>query len=615
MGLSENNEDAILKNKFAGLISNRGLICLLLAGLTFWIFWPATRCDFLNYDDPDYFTLNPHVLSGLNSSSLVWAFTTGHAGNWHPLTWLSLMLDAQIFGKNSFGPHLTNLLFHAANALMLFLFLRKITAAIWRSAFVAALFALHPLHVESVAWVSERKDVFSTFFALLSLLSYAHFAKADRRRSFWSALFFFALGLMSKPMLVTLPFVMLLLDWWPLQRISNHKFQISNLRRLVWEKIPFFMLSAISCAVTFVAQQKGGAVATLQKISMPERIENAFVSYARYLGKTFWPDTLANPYPHPGQWELSLVIYSIALIIGLSAIAILFARKFPFVPVGWFWFLGTLIPVIGLIQVGDAAMADRYTYFPLIGISIIVVWGGGLICGKWRVPNALVVFSAVIILAACALRTRDQLAYWQNSGTLFGHALAVTENNYVAENDLGTWLSAQGNTPEAMNCFRRSLEIKSDNPDALYNLGNAFANLGDWDRAVENYLLALKIAPDSPDILGNLGFALAAKKDFAGAIANFEAALKLDPGYADAHNNLATVYFIEKKFDQAAQHYREASRISPDNPQLYANLGDALARQNKISEAVQNYQEALRLNPGDARTRSKLQALGAPSSN
>ena len=611
MLLSEHDGGAILKNKIIRVFSKPSLFCLLLIATTLFVFWPATRCDFLNYDDPDYFTSNPNVLSGLTSHNFIWAFTTGHAGNWHPLTWISLMLDAQVFGNNSFGPHFMNLMFHAANAALLFLLLRRLTSATWRSAFVAALFALHPLHVESVAWVAERKDVLSTFFALLALLSYAHYAKEGRQSSFWCALVFSALGLMAKPMLVTLPFVLLLLDFWPLQRISNHGFQISSLRRLFLEKVPFFVLSAISCVVTFIAQQKGGAVVSLQKISMPERIENAFVSCERYLGETFWPDNLANPYPHPGHWELSLEIYSVALIAGLSAIAILFARKFPFLPAGWFWFVGTLIPVIGLVQVGDAAMADRYTYFPLIGIFIIVVWSAGFTFANWRVPNSLAYLCAAIVLAACAIRTHDQLCYWRNSGTLFSHTLAVTENNYVAENNLGTWLSAQGKVPEAMECFRRSLEIKADNPDALYNLGNAFSKSGNWDEAIADYRQALQTAPNSADILNNLGFALAAKKQLAEAISCFESALKLNYDSADTHNNLATVYFMEENFDAAVKHYREAIRISPDNPQLYANLGDALVRQNNIPEAVQNYQKSSRLNPGDARIRGKLQALGA----
>ena len=607
---SKYNCIATLNKKFVGKFSESTFICLFLIVTTLFVFWPVTRCDFLNYDDPDYFTSNPHVLTGLTLDNVTWALTSGFTGNWHPLTWLSLMLDVEIFGKNSFGPHFTNLLFHAANASLLFLLLRQLTSAIWRSVLVASLFALHPLHVESVAWVAERKDVLSTFFALLALLSYAHYAKYHCRRSFQFALVFFVFSLMAKSMLVTLPFVMLLLDWWPLQRISNPLFKTENLQRLFVEKIPFLMLSAIFSTLTFFVQKKVGAMATLGAISIPDRIENAFVSYARYLGKTIWPAALANPYPHPGHWDLSLAVYSTVLIVWLSAIAVLYSKRFPFLLTGWFWFVGTLIPVIGLVQVGDAAMADRYTYFPLIGIFIIFVWITGFIIESWHVSNLRILFFAAIILAAFAFRTRDQLLYWQNSGTLFSHTLNVTDNNYAAENDLGTWLSAQGKVRGSMDCFRRSLLIKADNPDALYNLGNSFAKLGNWDEAIVDYKRALKVTPDQADILSNLGLALAAKKQFDEAAICFESALKLNPDSADAHNNLATLYFMEQKFDKAAQHYREAIRISPANPQIYANLGDTLIRQNNISEAVQNYQTALSLNPDDAKTKAKLQALG-----
>ncbi|MGA3285011.1 MAG: tetratricopeptide repeat protein [Verrucomicrobiota bacterium] len=612
-------------------------LCLLLVAATLAGFWPAIHCDFLNYDDPDYFTFNTHVLTGLTPGNVVWAFTTGHASNWHPVTWLSLMLDAELFGKGPVGPHLTNLLFHAANTVLLFLLLWRLTTATWRSALVAALFALHPLHVESVAWVTERKDVLSAFFGLLSLGAYARFVeefKVQNSKSkvfFTLSLLFFALGLMSKPVLVTLPLVMLLLDWWPLHRSSEFGVrssdsatfnslpgqsgattgQRSTLNQLVLEKWPFIALSAISCLVTFVVQQKGGAVVALTKFSLPERVENAFVSYARYLGKVFWPTALATPYPHPGHWPLWLVLFAVVLFAVLCVVVVRWGPKFPFAPVGWFWFVGMLVPVIGLVQVSDQSMADRYTYLPLIGVFMVLVWGVGEACLHWRVPKQPVIFWAAFMLAACALRTRDQLGYWQNSGTFFRHALAVTKNNYVAENDLGTWLSSRGQIAEAMDCFRQSLKIKPDNADALYNLGNAFARLSDWDNAIADYRRALQITPDQPDILDNLGFALAAKRQFTEAIANFDAALKLNPDSASAHNNLATVLFIQHRFDEAEQHYRAALRFTPDNPQIYANLGDTLVRLGRIAEAVECYQAALRLKPDDPKIKAKLQALGA----
>ena len=488
------------------------------------------------------------------------------------------------------------------------------TAANFRSAFVAALFALHPLHVESVAWISERKDVLSTFFALLAFLSYERYAKENRRRSFWFSLVFFAFSLMAKPMLVTMPFVLLLLDWWPLGRLSWSGDK-SNLKRLFVEKIPFFILSVISSVITFCVQQKGGAVATLTGFSLSERIENAFVAYAQYLYKTIWPARLANPYPHPGYWDLSLVIFSILLVFCLCALAALSARRFPYVFTGWFWFAGTLVPVIGLVQVGIQSMADRYTYFPLIGVFIIFTWGAAEFCVKWRMPKTGIAILMIIVLAACSLQTRTQLGYWKNNETLFRHTLAVTKNNYTAYNNLGTWLSKNGRLAEAMDCFNKSLQINPDDYEVLYNLGNTFSKLGGWDEAINYYQRSLQIRPDQSDILNNLGFALAAKKQYVDATACFEAALKIDPDFAGAHNNFATVLFIQHKFDAAAQHYREAIRLTPDDPQLYANLGDALVKLGQTAEATQNYQTALQLNPADARTRAKLQALGAQISN
>jgi Flp pilus assembly protein TadD len=611
--------------------SNPAIVCLLLAALTLAVYWPVVHCDFLNYDDPDYFTANPHVQTGFTWANVTWAFTTGHAGNWHPLTWLSLMLDAELSGRGPAGPHFTNLLFHTANTILLFLLLRSLTGTVWRSALVAALFALHPLHVESVAWVAERKDVLSAFFGLLSLWAYAVHAQSltgDKRlvtgetaattlsrvifrvsRFYWLALFFFALGLMSKPMLVTLPLVMLLLDWWPLQRLKVQG-PVFRVQSLVLEKIPFFSLSAASCVVTFIAQQNSGAVAALVKIPMTGRLENTFVSFARYLGNTFWPFSLAIPYPHPGLWPVLPALLAFSLFAGLCAAAVYFRSRFPFAFTGWFWFAGMLVPVIGLLQVGNAAMADRYTYLPLIGVFIVLVWGTGEAAVNCRLPRAVVAAIALLLLLAAAYRTRDQIGCWQNSGTLFTHTLAMTENNYVAENNLGTWLSSNGEIAGAMDHFHRSLQIQPDNPDALFNLGNAFAKLGNWDEAIVNYQRDLQIAPAQPDILVNLGFALAARKQFAEAVTNFQAALKLDPDSADAHNNLATVFFIEHRFNEAARHYREALRLTPDDSRIYANLGDVLVRLGQTSDAANSYQEALRLKPGDTSIEAKLRTLG-----
>jgi Flp pilus assembly protein TadD len=591
------------------------VICLLLAVVTLAVFQPAMRCGFLNYDDPEYFSANPRVLTGLTAANCTWAFTTGYDSNWHPLTWLSLMLDADVFGENPAGPHGINLVFHAANTALLFLLLRRLTKATWRSAMVAALFALHPAHVESVAWVAERKDVLSAFFGLSALLAYACYAQnpvADtRRRSLFYllSLFLFALGLMSKPMLVTLPFVMLLLDWWPLERMKNAKSALPYEKNLWLEKWPFFLLSALAGIITFIVQQKGGAVATMAQLPLSLRLENAFVSYARYLGKAFWPVSLANPYPPPAAWPASRVFLAAGLFAILCAGAIKVARKYPYAFTGWYWFAGMLVPVIGLIQVGDAALADRYTYLPLTGIFIIVVWGAAEMRSRWNIPQPPMILLAAVILVACSWRTREQLSFWQNSGTLFQHTLAVTKDNYIAENNLGTWFSANGRNAEALACFQRSLQIHPENAATLYNLGNALARQGQWDEAVAAYRHALRIKPENADALNNLGSALAATKRLAEAAAAYMAALELKPDFADAHNNLGSLLFRQGDFSAAAEHFYAACHLSPGQPVFFANLGDALVKLGDVRAAAASYRQALQLDPDNQRFKAKLQAL------
>jgi Flp pilus assembly protein TadD len=631
MILSEPKPDASRKLQFFKLPG----ICLLLAVATLAVFWPVVHCEFLNLDDTFYFTANRHVQTGLNPANIAWAFTTQYASNWHPLTWLSLMLDANLSGPGPAGPHFTNLLLHAANTVLLFLLLQQCTAAIWRSAMVAALFALHPLHVESVAWVAERKDVLSAFFGLLALLFYTSYARrvtADRSQAtrteplrscfmfhvshfYWLSLLFFALGLMSKPMLVTLPFVMLLLDWWPLGRISSGEPRTANRRRLVVEKLPFFMLSAASCVVTYLAQQKGGSVVSLMGISIADRIENAFVSYARYLCKTIWPSPLVIIYPHPIHWGTGLVIFSLGLVIVLSVAAVWFGRKHPYMPVGWFWFVGTLIPVIGLVQVGVQSMADRYTYFPLVGVFLVLVWGFDDARLKWRLPESWAVVPAGMVLLACAGGTRNQLAYWRNSETLFRYALAVTENNSLALNNYGICLSEKGQPVEAISCFQKSLQITPDNADVLCNLGGALAQCGRWEEAADCFHRALKITPNQPAVLSNLGLVQVSQKHYTEARANFELALQGDPDSPGAHNNLATILFMDHQYVEAARHFRESLRLQPGNPQFYSNLGDTLLQLGQTPEAVRCYQAALRLKPGDPGFKARLQALGVPGSN
>jgi Tfp pilus assembly protein PilF len=619
MILSKHQSNADLESKFPRTLFHTAFISLLLVVITLAVYWPVTSCDFIGYDDPEYFTNNSHVQEGLTWHNVIWAFTTSDQCNWHPLTWLSYMLDVELFGKGPAGPHFTNLLFHLANTVLLFLLLRRLTAAQWRSAFVAALCALHPLHVESVAWISERKDVLSAFFGMLSLLGYAQYVEKSRVQNprfkvfYGLTLFFFAMSLLSKPMLVTLPFVMLLLDWWPLKRVpidKNSASQRSILNHLLFEKWPFFLLSAVSCIVTLIVQQKGGAMIALAKISTTVRIENAFVSYARYLGKTLYPMNLATPYPyfkHCPLWQVGLAMLLFAC---LCIIALRLGRKFPFVPTGWFWFVGTMVPVIGLIQVGSQPMADRYTYMPLIGLFIVFVWGAGELCARWHLSKQVIGVVATIILAVSALRTHDQVRYWKNSEALFRHAIAVIKNNYPAYDFLGIHFASHGQMAEAIDCYLKFLKICPDDPDVLYNFGNILTRVGDPDKAIDYYRHALQITPNQADILNNLGVALVSRKQFDDAIACYNRALQSRPDYADAHNNLGAALFAEKRFDEAARHYREALRLTPNDPRFCANLGDALVQLGQMAEAAKYYQEALRLKPDDKRTKTKLRALG-----
>ena len=576
-------------------------------------------------DDPDYFIANQHVQTGLTLDNIRWAFTTVFAANWHPLTWISLMLDVQLFGAGSFGPHFVNLLFHAANTVLLFFLLRQLTAATWKSALVAALFALHPLHVESVAWVAERKDVLSAFFGLISMWAYVRYARAQpvqpRSRSsilyYLAALFFFAFSLMAKPMLVTLPFVLLLLDYWPLARIKFPE-RKSVLTKVILEKVPFLILSLFSSIATLIAQKRGGAVQTMATISFGDRVENTFVSYARYLEKTFWPAHLANPYPYLSTWPASTVAFSAALFILICVAAVVLVRKYPFGFVGWFWFVGMLVPVIGLVQVGGAAMADRYTYLPAIGIFIILVWAVGEISVRWSEIRPVIVLLAFMVISLCAWRTRVQIGFWQNTPVLFGHAFDATKDDVAGCNSLGLWMTSHGDPDLALYCFRRANQLSPDDPAVLDNLGNSLAAAGQKDEAIDCYRHALQTGPPTPDLLNNLGAALVSKKQYSEAITNFELSLELNSNSFSVHNNLAVLLFREKRFSESAQQFQEALRLVPDDydladvivkAQVYSNLGDALAREGNISEAMQSYQSALQRQPDNAKIKQKLQAL------
>ena len=469
-------------------------VCLFLVAAVLVIYHPVGGYEFVNYDDPVYVLENDPVRRGLTFEGIRLAFGTLHASNWHPITWLSHMLDVEMYGVNAGAHHLTNVLFHAFNSMLLFLLLRRMTGALWRSAMVAALFAVHPLHVESVAWISERKDVLSAFFGFLTLLAYTEYVKRPGWMRYGAALLLFTLGLMSKPMVVTLPFLMLLLDYWPLNRYVNE----GSLRRfavLTKEKLPFFLLSAASCVVTMIAQERGGAMDALESYSFGVRLANAMVAYVAYLGKMIWPMNLAVLYPHPGVRPLWQIIGALILIVGISAAAVLWAKRRPWFAVGWLWYLGVLLPVIGLVQVGLQAMADRYTYIPLIGIYIILAWGFHEMLYRRHYGIPELAIAGILVLTLLMLVAGNQVRYWENSSTVFSLALQNTSGNYLAHNNLALALAAQGKKDAAIDHLRKSIQIAPQYPPAHNNLGAILAEQFKLDQAILHFQKALELNP------------------------------------------------------------------------------------------------------------------------
>jgi hypothetical protein len=461
------------------------LFALGLALATLITFWPATKCAFINFDDPDYVTSNPHVQDGLTWNSVRWAFIQSNSGNWHPLTWLSHMIDVEWFGHGPAGPHFTNILLHAANGALLLLALNRLTGALWPSLFVAAFFALHPLRVESVAWVAERKDVLSAFFGLGALWAYA--IGAPRENAGWMrllpALILYAMSLLSKPMLVTFPFVLLMLDYWPLKRFTPTAGSARASVKILTEKMPFLVLTIASCIITFLVQQRSGAMQSLYHMPLDARLENGLVSYSRYLGKIFWPTALATPYPHPGGWPLTGVAAALLLVCAVSALAVYCGHKYPFLPVGWLWYLGMLVPVLGLVQVGAQSMADRYTYLPSVGIFLVVAWTMYSFAKRRHLPASFWAFPAILVLAAAVL-TRHQLGYWKNTETLFTHSIRVTRENWLAHYYLGWHLDTQARPEEALRHYDEAIRIKPNCAEAWNNIGFVHAQRGDFTKAL-----------------------------------------------------------------------------------------------------------------------------------
>jgi Flp pilus assembly protein TadD len=657
-------------------IHTNALIAIALAVLTAALYAQVAAFDYVNYDDPLYVQDNLIVQRGLTGYGVKWAFTTTTLGNWHPLTWLSYMLDCQLFGAGPGAHHLVNALFHALSAVLLFLALERMTRAPWRSAFAAALFALHPLHVESVAWIAERKDVLSSLFWMLTLWAYARYAERTGPKRYLLVLVFFLAGLMAKSMLVTLPVILLLMDWWPLKRLdaarppaaapepaagpSEPKGKKDRRRKeerkrpatrpgagngplpvlpLLTEKIPLAILSVAAGVIAIVTQQKSGAVVSLTQLSLAERVGNALVSCVLYLWKTIWPSGLAVFYPLQ-PWPPAAVIAAALFLAAVSAGALRWGRSCPYLAFGWAWYLVTLLPVIGLVKVGDAAMADRYTYIPLIGPFVALAWGACDLAARFRLPAAVVPAAACGALAACMIVTHGQISHWRDSHTLFTRALAVTEKNFLAHNNLAVALIVDGRIEEALSHIEQALAIQPRYAGAHFNRGIALARLGRGDEALPSFLKALEINPAFPDAHYTVAGVYLSKGDVDRAIVHFEratrtpepqpkayaglaeaytlkgrmdealsfslSALEWQPADAKLHYNIGSIYIYKGRVDEAIAHFQEAVRLVPDYSRARNNLGSALMLRNRIDEAIDQFREAVRLDPDYGMARENL---------
>jgi len=576
------------------------LVYLFLATISVAVFGQTIRYDFVNFDDDLYVYNAPAIKAGLTVKGIGLAVTAPHAHNWHPLTTISHMLDCQLYGLNAGGHHATNVLLHAVAVLLLFSVLRQMTGAFWKSAIVAALFAIHPLHVESVAWVSERKDVLSAIFFFLMLIMYARYTRAPSIIRYLAVAVLFATGLMSKPMLVTAPFILLLVDYWPLRRlekpsaVTNAKNpragkQKRGAQNLLLEKIPLLVLSAGACAITFMLQKR--ATGAIPPLPLLWRVQNALVSYVIYIWKTVWPTQLAIFYPHPNN---TLTIWQVAgamtLLLGITLAAIALRKQRPYLFTGWFWYVGMLVPVIGLVQVGEQGHADRYTYLPHIGLFLVAVW---LVADELAVREATApyaVAAAGVIVVALASAAFVQASYWRNSETLWTHAIAVTSDNDLAHNNLGYLCTDRGELDSAISHFATAASIRSRKLDPHYNVGSAFVEM-------------------------NLADALGLKGLADEAMLHYEEAIKLVPNYADAYYNRGNILFANGRVDEAIADWEKSLQLKPNDADAHTCLGNALLRQGFPNEAIAHYEKASEFAPEDPRSRNNIAWLLATSSD
>jgi len=605
---SPTREAAVVRQNSTGPVWG---ICVFLALAVLLVFGQTLWNGFVNYDDDLYVYDNPHVAGGLTWQGVSWALTYSQIGHWHPLTWLSHMLDCQFFGLNAGGHHLTNVLLHATTAILLFLLLRRLTDALWPSAFVAAAFAFHPLRVESVAWVAERKDVLSGFFFMLTLLTYVRYVEQSKVHGSKSKMFYgltlllFAMGLLSKNMVVTLPFVLLLLDYWPLRRFPFPEQSVTRtVTCLMVEKFPLFILSAASCLATSFVSEK---IATIDRLPVSFRLENAAVSYATYLWQMFYPTGLAIPYPlelhNLSSWK---VAGAVILLGAISLVAIMRRGKRPYFMVGWFWFIGMLTPAIGAVQISYYAHADRYTYLPQIGLYLAIAWAINDLTASWHQRRIVLGVTMAVTITALMICTSIQISYWRNSESLWTHTLACTTNNFRAHNNLGNALVPQGRLDEAIDQYQQALQINPNYAEAHNNLGNALNMQGRLNEAIDQYQQALQIDPDYTEAHYDFGTVLMRAGRLAEAIGHFERAVELVPDNAGFHYNLGNALLQNGQMEEAAGHFKKALEIQPGFARAFNNLGVALMRLKRMDQAIGNFQKAIGLDPAYAEAHYNL---------
>jgi protein O-mannosyl-transferase len=607
------------------------ILCAALIVVTLAVYWPVRNHEFIDLDDDAYIVSNPNVKSGLSWQGVKWAFTTGHAANWHPVTWLSHQFDCQFFDLKPAAHHLINLLFHIINTILVFLVFNRMTKGVWQSAFIAGLFALHPLHVESVAWVAERKDMLSTMFWLLTMFAYVRYAERNSISRYFIALVLFILGLMSKPMLVTLPIVLLLLDYWPLERLQKSK---SSIFSLIIEKIPFFVLSIISSVITFMVQQHSQATSVILPLEVC--LANAINSYAVYIGKMIWPIHLAVLYPHIYGFipVFKIIVFAVMLIVA-TIVLIYYGRRHKYLIVGWFWYIVTLVPVIGIIQVGSQAMADRYTYIPLTGIFLIIAFGASELLQNIPVKKYIFTALAIIVLLGCVTTTSKQLKYWQDDYPLYDHALTVIEQTYLTQDNVselgprrhtsealryvpnspvlhtifGTTLLELNRLDEAIDNFKFAIELDPNYLTPYYNMAIALGQKGDVNGAIEQYKSIIRLKPDFVDAYSFTGELLYQKGQFAESIEYLEKAIQFAPDNIPLHNRLMTAYASIGKIDEAIEHCRIVLKANPNDAEMLTNLGILLQVQGRVDEAIESYRKALQINPNFQKARENLETI------